>query len=375
MTIPFNKPYFSGNELLYIQDAHTRLKLAGDGFYTSKCHAWLETNLLCKSALLTHSCTAALEMCALLLDIKPGDEVIMPSFTFVSTASAFVLRGATPVFVDIDDQTLNIDISRVEKSITSKTKAIVVVHYAGVAHNLDKLLNLANAHNIVLVEDAAQAILSSFKGQPVGSWGHLATLSFHETKNVISGEGGALLINDQRFIDRAKILRDKGTNRQKFLEGQVDKYTWVDLGSSFLPGELTSAFLWAQLENAASINSMRLKAWNYYYTHIRTSVNYRKPRIPSDCSHNAHIFYLIFNNRLKRDHFINYMDSHGVHCVFHYIPLHSSPYGMSIGHHDSPLHITDFVSQGLVRLPLWAGMDDQYELVTDLVNSYNSFEN
>ena len=352
MTIPFNKPYLSGNELSYIQDAHTRLKLAGDGFYTEKCHTWLETNLLCKSALLTHSCTAALEMCALLLDIKPGDEVIMPSFTFVSTASAFVLRGATPVFVDIDVHSLNIDITKVKQSITAKTKAVVVVHYAGVAHNLDQLLSLANAHNIVLVEDAAQAILSLFKGQPVGSWGHLATLSFHETKNVISGEGGALLINDQRFIDRAKVLRDKGTNRQKFLEGQVDKYTWVDLGSSFLPGELTAAFLWAQLENAALINSMRLKVWNYYYAHIQPSAAYRKPCIPAACSHNAHS-YLIFDDRLKRDQFIAYMESHGVHCVFHYIPLHSSPYGASIGRHDTELHNTDLVSQGLVRLPLW----------------------
>ena len=284
--IPFNKPYMTGKELWYISQAHHKGKLAGDGEFTKKCHEWLEKETGCKKALLTHSCTAALEMAAILLNIGPGDEIIMPSYTFVSTASAFVLRGGVPVFVDIRPDTLNLDESRIEDAVTKKTKAIVPVHYAGVACEMDSILSIAEKHDLFVVEDAAQAIMSTYNNKPLGSIGHLGTISFHETKNIISGEGGALLINDERFAERAEIIREKGTDRKKFFRGDVDKYSWQDLGSSYLPGELTAAFLFAQMEEAKTITRERLKLWDQYHAQFEALENEGKvcrPSIPDVC--------------------------------------------------------------------------------------------
>jgi dTDP-4-amino-4,6-dideoxygalactose transaminase len=293
-TIDFNRPHLTGNELVYIKQAHSGSQLAGDGPFTKRCSALLESLTGSPCALLTHSCTAALEMAALLLDIQPGDEVIMPSFTFVSTANAFVLRGGVPVFVDIRPDTLNLDDSLVEGAITSKTKAIVVVHYAGVACEMDAIMAIAKRHGLPVVEDAAQALLSTYKGRPLGSIGTFGTLSFHETKNVISGEGGALLVNDPAYFERAEIIREKGTDRSRFFRGQVDKYTWVDVGSSFLPGELIAAFLLAQLEHAQEITAARLLIWHNYHSTLAGSVTgFTYPTIPDGCAHNAHLYYIL----------------------------------------------------------------------------------
>src|SRR5438105_10144686 len=291
MRIPFNKPYMTGKELWYISQAHAKAHLAGDGEFTKKCSQWLERQIGCEKALLTHSCTAALEMAAILADISAGDEVIMPSYTFVSTANAFVLRGGIPVFVDIRPDTLNIDETRIEAAITPRTRAIVAVHYAGVACEVDAIMAIASRHDLLVIEDAAQGIMSVYKGRPLGSIGHMAALSFHETKNIISGEGGALLINDRRFVERAEIVREKGTNRSLFFRGRVDKYTWVDIGSSFLPGELTAAFLWAQMEEAADITSRRLGIWNTYhegFAQIDQAGLVRRPVLCAECRHNGH---------------------------------------------------------------------------------------
>lgn len=362
MKIPFNKPYMTGRELEYIAQAHANGHLSGDGPFTRRCHAWLEQRIGCRKALLTHSCTGALEMAAVLLDLQPGDEVIMPSFTFVSTANAFVLRGAVPVFVDIRPDTLNLDESLVEAAITPRTRAVCVVHYAGVGCEMDAIMSIAERHGLFVVEDAAQGILSSYKGRPLCSIGHLAALSFHETKNVICGEGGALLINDERFVERAEVIREKGTNRSKFFRGQVDKYTWVDLGSSWLPGELNAAFLAAQIEQADEITARRLEIWRRYFDWAKPFEEagaVRRPIIPGHCTNNAHMFYLLLRNLEHRTAFIARLKENAVQAVFHYIPLHSAPAGRRLGRASGGLPVTDAVSDRLVRLPLWLPDMDQ----------------
>lgn len=358
--IPFNKPYLTGKELNYISEAHLRGQLSGDGKYTKLCEAWLENLCNCKKALLTNSCTAALEMSALLCDIGYGDEVIMPSYTFVSTANAFVLRGAIPVFVDIRIDTLNIDENKIEELITSKTKAIVVVHYAGIACEMDKIMEIAKNYKLFVIEDAAQACLSYYKGKPLGSIGDLGCFSFHETKNIISGEGGALIINNQNMIERAEIIREKGTNRKRFTRGKVDKYTWTDIGSSYLPGEIISAFLWAQMQDSESIIIKRKNIWNYYELYLSNVPEYLKtPTIPNECEHNGHMYYVINKTKQNRNYIIEYLSKSGINCVFHYIPLHSSPYGQQFNKHKLALPVTDFVSDNILRLPIWIGLDSE----------------
>lgn len=371
IVIPFNKPYMTGKELWYISQAHAKGHLAGDGDFTRKCNAWLEQRIGCHKALLTHSCTAALEMAAILADIQPGDEVIMPSYTFVSTANAFVLRGGIPVFVDIRPDTLNIDETKIEAVITPRTRAIVPVHYAGVGCEMDAIMAIAEKHNLIVIEDAAQGIMSSYKERPLGSIGHMAALSFHETKNIISGEGGALLINDPRFATRAEIIREKGTNRSQFFRGQVDKYTWVDIGSSYLPGELIAAFLWAQMEDADEITRRRLAIWNVYheaFADIEQRGLVRRPVISEACRHNAHMYYLLMNNLQERTDLISHLKVNGIHAVFHYIPLHSSPAGKKFGRAAFDYRVTDTASEQLVRLPLWIDLTaEMVELVTSSV--------
>jgi len=367
--IPFNKPYMTGRELGYIAEAHAAGHLSGDGAFTKRCHALLERLTGSGRALLTHSCTAALEMAAILLDLGPGDEVIMPSFTFVSTANAFVLRGAVPVFVDIRSDTLNIDESLIETAVTPRTRAICVVHYAGVSCEMDAILDIAARHGLKVIEDAAQGILSTYKGRRLGSIGHLGALSFHETKNVISGEGGALLINDPALVERAEIIREKGTNRSKFFRGQVDKYTWIDVGSSYLPGEIVAAFLAAQLEDAESITAQRLAIWDRYHQWAHAHEDgsrLRRPVVPADCEHNAHMYFAVLRSLEARSNFIDRLRQAGIGAVFHYIPLHSSPAGMKYGRcADERLDVTDHVSERLARMPLWAGLEPQLEFVVD----------
>jgi len=370
MHIPFNKPYFSGKELEYIELAYDHRHLSGDGPFTKKCHHWLEQTIGTTKALLTHSCTAALEMAAILIDIQPGDEVIMPSYTFVSTANAFVLRGGTPVFIDIRPDTLNIDENKIEAAITPKTKAIVIVHYGGVACEMDQILAIAQKHNLFVIEDAAQAIGAKYKGKPLGSLGHLAALSFHETKNIISGEGGALLINDDRFVERANIIREKGTNRSKFLKGQVDKYTWVDIGSSYLPSDIIAAFLWAQLENLEQITSKRKTLWGNYhqsFSQAEAQTYLRRPIIPKDCQANAHLYYILLPSAQKRDSFLSVLNENNVNAVFHYIPLHDSPAGKKYGRISGSLEITLDMSKRIARLPLWIGLENYQQDVIDQV--------
>lgn len=364
MNVRFNKPYMSGRELDYIKRAHQLGHLAGDGEFTRRCHSWLEEQIGCNRALLTHSCTGALEMCAILLDLRPGDEVIMPSFTFVSSANAFVLRGAVPVFVDIRPDTLNIDETLLEAAITPRTKAICVVHYAGVGCEMDQICAIARRHGLKVVEDAAQGIMSAYKGKSLGSIGSFGALSFHETKNVISGEGGALLINDPEYVERAEIIREKGTNRSRFFRGEVDKYTWVDAGSSYLPGELIAAFLSAQLEEAEEITRRRVAIWDAYHQWAEPFEQrgiIRRPVVPAHCTRNAHMYYLLLPDVDLRDAFIQNLKSHGVGAVFHYVPLHSSPAGRRYGRASGELHVTDDVSQRLVRLPLWVGLEEHLD--------------
>lgn len=361
MNIPFNKPYMTGKELWYISQAHASGHLAGDGQFTKKCSAWLEQRIGCQKALLTHSCTAALEMAAILADIQPGDEVIMPSYTFVSTANAFVLRGGVPVFVDIRPDTLNIDETKIEAAITPRTKAIAPVHYAGVACEMDTIMDIARRHGLLVIEDAAQGIMSTYKGRPLGSIGHMAALSFHETKNIISGEGGALLINDTRFVERAEVIREKGTNRSQFFRGQVDKYTWVDVGSSYLPGEVIAAFLWAQMEEADAINKRRRDIWaNYHqwFASVENAGKVRRPTVPRDCVHNAHMYYLLLPNLEARTGLIAGLKTKGINTVFHYIPLHSSPRGQTVGRAVGDMTHTNNAGDRLVRLPLWLGLEE-----------------
>lgn len=369
--IPFNKPFMTGKELWYISQAHHRGMLAGDGHFTRECHRWLERQTGCHKALLTHSCTAALEMAALLADIQPGDEVIMPSYTFVSTANAFVLRGGVPVFVDIRPDTLNLDERLIEAAITPRTKAIVPVHYAGVGCAMDVIMEIAGRHGLLVIEDAAQGVMARQQGRALGAIGHLGCLSFHETKNIISGEGGALLINDARFAERAEIIREKGTNRSQFFRGQVDKYTWVDVGSSYLPGELIAAFLLAQMEEAESITRARLELWQGYhaaFAGLEARGVARRPVIPDDSSHNAHMYYLLVNDLATRTALIETLRAEQVYSVFHYVPLHSSPAGQRYGRAAAALPVTVDCSDRLVRLPLWVGLAGaQQEKVIDLV--------
>ncbi|MGE0557689.1 MAG: dTDP-4-amino-4,6-dideoxygalactose transaminase [Burkholderiales bacterium] len=364
MTTPFNKPFIIGPELEYIADAVARGHLSGDGHYTRLCHGWLEQRLGARRALLTHSCTAALEMAAILCDIRPGDEVIMPSYTFVSTANAFVLRGGIPVFVDIRRDTLNLDEALIEAAITPKTRAIVPVHYAGVACEMDAIMAIAGRHGLLVVEDAAQAVLSDYKGRRPGAIGHLGCLSFHETKNVISGEGGALLVNDPALVGRAEIIREKGTNRSQFFRGEVDKYTWVDIGSSFLPSELIGAFLWAQLQHADDIIARRRRLCEIYRGELRDLadeglVTLPQPE-PAGISGNGHMFYLLTRDTAARAALLAHLKAAGVHAVFHYVPLHASPAGRRFGRAAGVLPVTDDLADRLVRLPLYynLGEDD-----------------
>ncbi len=366
MKIPFNKPYMTGKELSYISQAHTNGHLAGDGEFTRKCNNWLENRLGCHKALLVHSCTAALEITAILAGIEPGDEVIMPSYTFISTANAFVLRGAVPVFVDIRSDTLNIDESKIEAAITAKTKAIVVVHYAGVSCEMDTIMALAKQHRVLVIEDAAQGVMAKYGGRPLGSIGHLAALSFHETKNIISGEGGALLVNDDGFVDRAEIIREKGTDRSRFFRGEVDKYTWIDIGSSYLPSELIAAFLWAQMEQADQITQRRLTIWNRYHQSLaplEEQGKLRRPIVPVGCEHNAHMYYILLPDLEKRNAFIANLKEREIGAVFHYVPLHTSIMGKKVGRASGRLHNTLSISERLVRLPLWLGLEDQLDEV------------
>jgi dTDP-4-amino-4,6-dideoxygalactose transaminase len=370
--IPFNKPYMTGKELWYISQAHHNCQLSGDGPFTKKCHEWLERQTACHKALLTHSCTAALEMAAILADIKPGDEVIMPSYTFVSTANAFVLRGAVPVFVDIREDTLNIDERLIEAAITSRTKAIVPVHYAGVACEMDTIMQIANRYGLIVIEDAAQALMSSYKGKQLGSIGHMAAVSFHETKNIISGEGGALLINDDLFAERAEIIREKGTNRSQFYRGKVDKYTWCDIGSSFLPGELVAAFLFAQMEEAKSITDRRLEAWGIYHEALISLEEYgkiRRPVIPEGCQHNGHMYYILLESLGKKTEMISSLNSQEINAVFHYVPLHTSPFGEKHTRAVGTLSNTVELSGRLLRLPLWIGIEPHLRRVVDGLHS------
>lgn len=372
MSIPFNKPYLTGKELGYIAEAHARGQLAGDGEFTKRCSAWLEQNTGCAKALLTHSCTAALEMAAILADIQPGDEVIMPSYTFVSSANAFVLRGGVPVFVDIRPDTLNIDERLIEAAITPRTKAIVPVHYAGVACEMDTIMDIAQRHGLLVIEDAAQGVMATYKDRALGSIGDMGCYSFHETKNIISGEGGALLINNPAFVERAEMIREKGTNRSKFFRGQVDKYTWVDIGSSYLPGEIIAAFLWAQLEEAESITAKRLAIWQQYhdaFASLEASGRLRRPIIPEGCGHNAHMYYLLMRDLADRTDLIAAMKEHDVSCVFHYVPLHSSPYGREVARVSGELSVTNEMADRLVRLPMWVGVEKDQEKIIRLISS------
>jgi dTDP-4-amino-4,6-dideoxygalactose transaminase len=358
--IPFNRPHTTGREFEYIQEAIGRHHLSGDGLFSRRCQAWLEGQVGCGKALLTHSCTAALEMAALLADIRPGDEVVMPSFTFVSTANAFVLRGGVPVFVDIRPDTLNLDERAIEPAITPRTRAIVPVHYGGVACELDEILSLARKHKLLVIEDAAQALGSTYRTRPLGGFGDLAVTSFHETKNVISGEGGALLINTGALEARAEILREKGTDRSRFFRGEIDKYTWIDLGSSYAPSELTAAFLWAQMEAAEAIGRRRLEIWNWYneaFADLERRGMIRRPIVPAHCQHNAHMFYVIVPDLTVRTRLLAALNAGGVNAVFHYVPLHTSTGGRKFGRSHGSMRHTENLSERLVRLPLWIGME------------------
>ena len=374
MRIPFNRPFFSGREFEFIQQAIANWQLSGDGAFTKKCHALLENELGVSKALLTTSCTHALEMVALLLNIRPGDEVIIPSFTFVSSANAFVLRGAVPVFMDIRADTLNLDESQLEALITPRTKAIVVVHYAGVACEMDIIMNIAGRHQIPIVEDNAHGLFGKYKGKYLGTFGCMATQSFHETKNFTCGEGGALLINDPQYIERAEIIREKGTNRSRFFRGQVDKYTWVDVGSSYLPSDVLAAFLYAQLEARETIQLKRKRIWEYYHGHLRGWAEKRGvqlPVVPSGCEQPFHMFYLLLSSLEERQRLIKELKARDINSVFHYLPLHLSTMGRRLqGGKVSACPVTEDVSDRLLRLPFYNDLteEDQARVVTAITD-------
>lgn len=372
-SIPFNRPSLIGNEIAYLRDAVQRGQLAGDGYYTHRCNALIESLSGSPKALLTHSCTAALEMAAILTELGAEDEVILPSYTFVSTANAVVLRGATPVFVDIDPITLNIDPQAVAASVTPKTKAIFAVHYAGFPADMDALAAIARQHNLLLVEDAAQALGSRYKGRPAGSLGDLAAFSFHETKNIISGEGGALTINHPNLIERAEIIREKGTNRSKFFRGMVDKYTWVDIGSSFLPGELIACYLLAQLEMAEEINKRRLASFNRYLEAFESLAQQGRiscTQWSKDVQGNGHMFYLLMQDAKDRERFIAHMKAHQITTPFHYVPLHSAPAGKRYGRAHGSMQITNDIADRLVRLPMFFELGADIETVIDVAHQF-----
>lgn len=355
--IPFNKPFMTGDEINYIKDAYESGHLSSSGKYSKLCADWLKNKFNVREVLICHSCTAALEIAALLANVSPGDEVILPSYTFVSTANSFALRGAKLRFVDVDEDTLCLDNKEVLKAINKNTKVIVTVHYAGNSGNIEELSKITKKNKILLVEDCAQSILSKYKNKYLGTYGDLATLSFHETKNIICGEGGALLINNKKFIERAQIILEKGTNRKNFINGLVDKYTWKDIGSSYAPGEINSAFLWAQLQSSDMINNERMKIWNRYHNlfdRFEISGLLKRPKLNKDNQHNAHMYYILFNESKFRDIFIQKLLKKNIQSVFHYVPLHSSDFGKNYG--SLNLVNTDFISKSIVRLPLWIGL-------------------
>ena len=359
--IPFNKPYIVGKELWNIAQAVQMGKLAGDGYFTKQCNIWLEEHFQAKKVLLTHSCTAALEMAAILCDIRPGDEFIVPSYTFVSTVNAFVLRGGIPRFVDIRPDTMKINEQLIEAAITPKTKVIVPVHYAGVGCDMDVIMEIARRHNLLVVEDAAQGVCATYKGKYLGTIGHLGCYSFHETKNFISGEGGALVVNDERFFERAEIIREKGTNRSQFFRGMVDKYTWVDIGSSYLPSDIIAAFLYAQLEESEKITAKRMHIWKTYDTGLKKlteSGKIRGPYCPTECEHNAHMYYILLKNLEERTRLIDFMKERDIAPVFHYVPLHNAPKGVELCGKIA-LPVTEEYADRLLRLPCYFELTDK----------------
>ena len=371
--IPFNVPPLVGNEEKYIHQAICNHKICGDGKFTKKCQSWIEKETGTKKALLTNSGTDALEMAAMLCDIKPDDEVILPSYTFSSTANAFALFGAKLVFVDIRPDTMNINEELIENAITEKTEVIIPVHYAGVSCEMDTIMRIARRHGVLVVEDAAQGVMSTYKGRKLGTIGDIGCYSFHETKNYSMGEGGAILINIDSLVERAEIIREKGTNRSCFLRGQVDKYTWVDIGSSYLPSELNAAYLWAQLEQADEINNNRLTTWKTYYEalkYLEETGKLELPYIPTECTHNAHMFYVKLKNLEERTKFIAYLREHEVQSVFHYIPLHSAPAGQKFGHFHGEDVFTTKESERLARLPMYYGLNEQVEKVVECVKNF-----
>lgn len=371
--IQFNIPPYTGREMDYIKEAIEKRKICGDGEFTKRCNQWIEKQSGTTKALLTTSCTHATEMAAILCGIQPGDEVIMPSYTFVSTADAFVLRGAKAVFVDIRPDTLNIDEKLIENAVTEKTKAIVPVHYAGISCEMDTIMDIARKYNLKVVEDAAQGVMSYYKGQALGTIGDFGCLSFHETKNLSMGEGGALLIKDQDMIEKAEIVREKGTNRSKFFRGQIDKYTWIDAGSSYLPSELNAAYLWAQMEMAKDIYDDRMSSWNAYYEGLRDLRDkgvLEIPVVPESCVHNAHMFYIKVSDLEERTRMIDYLKEHDVNAVFHYIPLHTAPAGVKYGEFRGEDRYTTKESERLIRLPLYYGLGKDVEKVIDAVRKF-----
>ncbi len=372
--ISFNKPPYVGEEIKYIEEAVKAQKICGDGQFTKKCNKWFEDKTGAAKVLLTTSCTHATELAALLLDIQPGDEVIMPAYTFVSTADAFVLRGATAVFVDINPKTMNIDENLIEDAITEKTKAIVPVHYAGVSCEMDKIMEIAKKHNLYVVEDAAQGVMSTYKGKALGTIGDYGCYSFHETKNYSMGEGGALLIRDGKNAELAEIIREKGTNRSKFFRGQIDKYTWVEAGSSYLPSDMNAAYLWAQLQKADEINENRLQSWNRYYEGLKDLEEAGKielPYVPEYCEHNAHMFYIKAKDLEERSALISYLKENGVTAVFHYIPLHTAPAGKEYGRFHGEDKYTTKESERIIRLPMYYELDEQdAKKVMDLIHTF-----
>lgn len=372
--ISFNVPPFVGNELKYIEEAVRMRKICGDGSFTKKCSRWLEKQTGSAKVLLTTSCTHATEMAAILSDIEPDDEVIMPSYTFVSTANAFTLRGARIVFVDIRPDTMNIDEKLIESAITEKTKAIVVVHYAGVSCEMDTIMDIAKRHNICVIEDAAQGMMSTYKGKPLGTIGDYGCYSFHETKNYSMGEGGALLVKNKKNIQQAEIIREKGTNRSQYFRGEIDKYTWMSTGSSYLPSELNAAYLWAQLEAAQKIYDDRMNSWNKYYdllSELEKSGNIELPGVPEECKHNAHMFYIKTNNLEERTRLIKYLKKENIYAVFHYIPLHSSPAGKELGQFHGEDKYTTKESERLLRLPLYYGLgEDDIEHIVSKIKDF-----
>jgi dTDP-4-amino-4,6-dideoxygalactose transaminase len=371
--IPFNRPFATGNELVYAAEALRNFHLSGDGPFTKRCHQWIEQRTGCAKALLTHSCTSALDLAALLLDIKSGDEIILPSYTFVSTANAFALRGAVPVFVDIREDTLNLDERLIEAAITPRTRAIVPVHYAGVACEMDSIVAIARRHALWIVEDAAQGIMAAYKGRALGAIGDIGSFSFHETKNIHSGEGGSLLLRDKDLVLRAEIMREKGTDRGRFFRGEVDKYTWQDIGSSFLPSEITAAFLWAQLEVAERVTCERITIWQRYcelLASLEQQGLLRRPIVPADCQHNGHLFYILLSPGINRQAVLDNLKRNGINAVFHYVPLHSSPAGLRFGRAHGDLSLTTSLSERLIRLPIWIGLSEsQQQRVCDVLGT------